>query len=168
MAASLDSRAQGALADLLETWATSPQPGDTVSPGRLLVAASEHRVYAGDALGALRLAERAVATGEHVPPDTRCYVVSALLGCGRAEEAWALAQEVLTRRTGDVEVHVFLGEAFAWHGESGAAARVFGRGLFACTDDDSVESLLGAWRRSRTRLPASVDLRLVPGQHVRT
>ncbi|GAB7193123.1 hypothetical protein NUM3379_38320 [Kineococcus sp. NUM-3379] len=169
MAASLDSRAQQALADLFEAWACTPQPDDSVSTARLLVAASEHRVYAGDAEGALRLAERAVSMGDDVPPDTRCYVVSALLACGRAAEAWELAERVAADHVGNAEVHLFLGEAFAWHGEIGTAARVFGRGIFGCAGDpEAVESLLGAWRRSRSRAVGGlpVDLRSVPGQRV--
>ena len=166
MSASRDARGQQALADLLEAWACTPQPGDTVPLGRLLVAASEHRVYAGDAEGALRLAERAVAMGEHVPPDTRCYVVSALLATGRTDEAWLLAERVVAG-TSDAEVHLFLGESFAWYGETSAAARLFGKGLSACAaDPEAVEALLGSWRRCRSRSARLLDLDGLPGQRV--
>ncbi|PPK97978.1 hypothetical protein CLV92_102129 [Kineococcus xinjiangensis] len=168
MTAALDARGQQAVADLLETWAYTPQPGDTVSIGRLLIAASEHRVYAGDPHGALRLAQRAVETGDDVPPDARCYVVSALLACGRGEEAWVLTERVMADHVrADAEVYLFLGETYGWYGEAAAAAQVFGRGLFRCAgDSEAVESLLGAWRRSRAARSGRIDLDDLPGQRV--
>ena len=162
-----DARGQRAVADLLQSWALGAVPGDSVSRGRLLVAASEHAAYAGDASRALRLARQALATGDHVSPDTRCYVVSALLVCGHLREAVALADEVLTDRPADVEAYLHLGDEFAWHRQSEEASRIYTLGLFRCAgDDEATEALLGAWRRGRSH-PRSVDLRervAVPAQ----
>ncbi|NYD23172.1 hypothetical protein [Kineococcus aurantiacus] len=158
LSAANDVRGQRAVADLLHSWARRAVPGDSVSRGRLFVAASEHAAFAGDARRALRLAREALATGDHVAPDTRCYVVSALLVCGHLREAVALADEVLDSRRGDVEVHLQLGEEFSWHGLAEEASRIYTLGMFRCAgDEDAVEQLLGAWRRGRG--PRTVDLR---------
>ena len=153
-----DARGQRAVADLLQSWARRAVPGDSVSRGRLLVAASEHAAFAGDAGRALRLARQALATGDHVSPDTRCYVVSALLVCGHLREAVALAEEVLDSRGDDVETYLFLGEEFCWHRQADEASRIYTLGMFRCADDDeATDALLGAWRRGRSR--RTLDLR---------
>ncbi|WP_369056058.1 tetratricopeptide repeat protein [Kineococcus terrestris] len=159
LSAANDAPGQRAVAELLESWALGAVPGDSVSRGRLLVAASEHAAFAGDGARALRLARQALGTGDHVSPDTRCYVVSALLVCGHLAEAVALAEQVLRERAGDVEAYLFLGEEFAWHRQPEEAQRVYTQGLFRCSaDEEAVEALLGAWRRGRGR-PSVVDLR---------
>ncbi|ABS05662.1 hypothetical protein Krad_4199 [Kineococcus radiotolerans SRS30216 = ATCC BAA-149] len=153
-----DARGQRAVADLLQSWARRAVPGDSVSRGRLLVAASEHAAFAGDASRALRLARQALATGDVVAPDTRCYVVSALLVCGHLREAVVLADEVLDSRGDDVDVYLHLGEEFSWHRQAEEASRIYTLGMFRCAgDDDATEQLLGAWRRGRA--PRTLDLR---------
>ncbi|NIZ91805.1 hypothetical protein [Kineococcus rubinsiae] len=148
--ASTDARGHRAVSLLLQSWARQQVPGDTVSRGRLLVAASEHSAFAGDARRCLKLAQQALATGDHVAPDTRCYVVSALLLCGRTHEAVLLAHEVLDERGDDVEAHIFLGDEFSWHHDSEEATRIYTLGLFRCAqDDEDTDALLGAWRRGR-------------------
>ncbi len=150
LSAATDAYGQRAVATLLEGWARRPVPGDTVSPARLLVAASEHAAYAGDARRALRLARRALETGDHVAPDTRCYVVSALLLRGHLREALALVEEVLADRPEDAEVYELLGEELARHGRCDEAARVWTSGLFRCAGDgEATEVLLAAMRRGR-------------------
>jgi len=151
LSASTQARDQRAVSHLLQSWARTVVPGDTVSRGRLLVAASEHSAFAGDARRALKLAQQALASGDHVAPDTRCYVVSALLLCGRTHEAVGLAHEVLDEHGDDVEVHIFLGDEFSWHHQGEEATRIYTLGLFRCAqDDDDTDALLGAWRRGRT------------------
>lgn len=159
LSATNDARGQRAVADLLQSWARRAVPGDSISRGRLLVAASEHSAYAGDARRALKLARQARATGDHVSPDTRCYEVSALLVCGHLREAVALTDEILDSCGADVEVHLFLGEEFSWHGEADEASRIYTQGMFRCAaDDEATDALLGAWRRGRSST-RSVDLR---------
>ncbi|PRY16820.1 hypothetical protein CLV37_103252 [Kineococcus rhizosphaerae] len=158
LSAANDARGQRAVADLLHSWARRAVPGDSVSRGRLFVAASEHAAFAGDARRALRLAREALATGDHVAPDTRCYVVSALLVCGHLREAVALADEVLDDPGADVDVYLQLGEEFSWHRQPEEASRIYTQGMFRCAgDEEATELLLGAWRRGRT--PRTIDLR---------
>ncbi|WP_432506598.1 hypothetical protein [Kineococcus arenarius] len=150
LSAATDARGQRAVAALLESWARRSVPGDSVSRARLLVAASEHSAYAGDSRRALRLARRALATGDHVAPDTRCYVVSALLLCGHLREALALVDEVLRDTPADAEVYELLGEELARHHRYDDAARVWTSGLFRCAgDEEATEVLLAAMRRGR-------------------
>jgi hypothetical protein len=166
LSAANDARGQRAVADLLQAWARRAVPGDSVTRGRLLVAASEHAAFAGDARRSLRLAREALGTGDHVAPDTRCYVVSALLVCGHLREAVVLADEILDSRGADVDVYLQLGEEFSWHRQAEEAARIYTLGMFRCAgDDEATEQLLGAWRRGRA--PRVVDLRdRVPAQAV--
>ena len=159
LSAANDARGQRAVADLLQSWARRAVPGDSISRGRLLVAASEHSAYAGDSRRALKLAHQALATGDHVAPDTRCYVVSALLVCGHLREAVVLTDEVLDSCGADVEVYLMLGDEFSWHRQADEAARIYTLGMFRCAaDDDATDALLGAWRRGRSST-RSVDLR---------
>jgi hypothetical protein len=164
LSAANDARGQRAVADLLQSWARRAVPGDSVSRGRLFVAASEHAAFAGDARRALRLAREALATGDHVAPDTRCYVVSALLVCGHLREAVVLADEIIDGHGADVDVYLHLGEEFSWHRQADQASRIYTLGMFRCAgDDESTEQLLGAWRRGRA--PRVVDLRdRIPAQ----
>ena len=163
LSAATDARGQRAVASLLESWARRAVPGDSVSRARLLVAASEHAAYAGDARRALRLARRALATGDPVAPDTRCYVVSALLLCGHLREAIALTDEVLADRPADAEAYLFLGEELAWHHQHDDATRVWTSGLFRCAgDEEATEVLLAAMRRTRGPL-RQLDLRAGAG-----
>lgn len=158
LSAANDVRGQRAVADLLQSWARRAVPGDSVSRGRLFVAASEHAAFAGDPRRALRLAREALATGDLVAPDTRCYLVSALLVCGHLREAVALTDRILESGDPDVDVYLHLGEEFSWHRHPEQASRVYTLGMFRCAgDDDATEQLLGAWRRGRG--PRVVDLR---------
>ncbi|MGI4896339.1 MAG: hypothetical protein ACRYF3_14625 [Janthinobacterium lividum] len=157
-----DPRGQRAVADLLQSWARRTVPGDSVSRGRLLVAASEHAAYAGDARRALRLAHQALATKDHVSPDTRCYVVAALLAGGNLCKAVGLAEEILDSRGDDVEAYLFLGEEFSWHHQSEEASRIYTLGMFRCAaDDEATDLLLGAWRRGRSSA-RTLDLEQLP------
>lgn len=70
-----------------EAWANEPHPDDEVSVAALLVHAGEALEVTDDVEGALAYFERAVADGGEVAPDARCYVIGALLGLGRHDEA---------------------------------------------------------------------------------
>lgn len=159
LSAANDARGQRAVADLLQSWARRAVPGDSITRGRMLVAASEHSAYAGDGRRALKLARQALATGDLVSPDTRCYVVSALLVCGHLREAVVLTDEILDSRGADVEAYLFLGEEFSWHRQADEAARIYTQGMFRCAgDDEATDALLGAWRRGRSST-RTLDLR---------
>jgi hypothetical protein len=99
-------------AEILEAWADDPRPGDEVSPGRLLVAAGEQRDFAGQPEAALALFRQAVATGDHVEPDVRCYLISALLEAGLVAESEDLIQRVKVDRPREPFVYDYIGEVF--------------------------------------------------------
>ncbi|MFB9376171.1 hypothetical protein ACFFKU_01235 [Kineococcus gynurae] len=160
LAAAPDPRSQQAVADLLQLWATGTHPDDSVSRGRLLVAASEHAVFANESARAVRLAREAIETRDTVSPDTRCYLISALLADDQLCEALELTEDVLDDRGGDAEVLVFLGEEFGFHGQPRLAHLILTRGLYRCADDEeATELLLSALRRIRSAAPSSVDVR---------
>ena len=100
-----------AAAEKLTAWAEESHPDDQdVSPAALLVSAGEHLTEAGDLEGAVALFRRAVAAGEHVPPDVRCYLHGGLLRVGDAEAARQIAEELRRERPVDGDVYLFLGE----------------------------------------------------------
>jgi predicted Zn-dependent protease len=100
-----------AAAEKLTAWAEEAHPGDQdVSPAALLVSAGEHLTEAGDLEGAVALFRRAVAAGEHVPPDVRCYLHGGLLRVGDTEAAREIAEELRRERPVDGNVYLFLGE----------------------------------------------------------
>ena len=82
----------------LEAWAAEgTRAGDEVNAAELLVFAAEQLTRVGDAREALRVARRAVATGEPVEPDVRCHLHHALLEAHR----WLTMS--VRRALGDVE-----------------------------------------------------------------
>ncbi|WP_244277061.1 tetratricopeptide repeat protein [Geodermatophilus obscurus] len=100
-----------AAAEKLAAWAEEAHPEDQdVSPASLLVSAGEHLTEAGDLEGAVALFRRAVATGQHVPPDVRCYLHGGMLRLGDAEAARRIAEELRRERPVDGDVYLFLGE----------------------------------------------------------
>ncbi len=113
-----------AVARRLEAWADAgPGAGDEVGAGDLLVAAGEQLLRVGDLSEAVRVLRRAVETGEHVPPDVRCYLHHALLASGDGDAARALAEEVRRERPADVDVYLLIGEDHELHGDLREAHR---------------------------------------------
>ncbi|SNS78929.1 hypothetical protein SAMN06893096_10830 [Geodermatophilus pulveris] len=112
-----------AAAEKLEAWAAEPHPDDAVNPAALLVRAGEHLTAAGDHDGAVVLFRRAVAAGQPVPPDVRCYLHSGLLEAGDVEGARELADELRRERSADGDVHLFVGEAYELAGDLRQAHR---------------------------------------------
>ncbi len=53
---------------------------------------------------------RAVAAGQHVPPDVRCYLHGGVLGLGDVDAARRIAEEMRRERPADGDVYLFLGE----------------------------------------------------------
>jgi Flp pilus assembly protein TadD len=100
-----------AAAERLAAWAEEPHPGDRdVSPASLLVSAGEHLTEAGDVEAAVAVFRRAVAAGQHVPPDVRCYLHGGLLKLGDVDAARRIAEEMRRERPVDGDVYLFLGE----------------------------------------------------------
>lgn len=122
--------------DVVERWAAEPHPDDEVSVGDILVHASESARYAGDLERSVDLARRAVATGDPVVPDTRCYLLHGLLETGRDEEAAELAQELRRIRPVDPDVCELVGESYELTGHPDDAIRWFTRGLVRAERDD--------------------------------
>ncbi|TDC54346.1 hypothetical protein E1212_02575 [Jiangella ureilytica] len=149
------------LARQFEDWAADPQPGDVDDTGTLLVRASEAWVRAGEHERAVDAARRAVDTGHEVPPNTRCFLVDALLAAGRVEEADALAGELRRVRGGDTFVLLFLGESYEERAHSAKAHRWFTMGLTAAERHGdpagAVPSLLAARFRVRRDLELPYD-----------
>jgi tetratricopeptide (TPR) repeat protein len=100
-----------AAAEKLGAWAEEAHPHDQdISPASLLVSAGEHLTEAGDLEGAVALFRRAVAAGQHVPPDVRCYLHGGLLRLGDVEAARQIGEELRRERPVDGDVYLFLGE----------------------------------------------------------
>ncbi|MGY1680647.1 hypothetical protein [Geodermatophilus sp. SYSU D01176] len=100
-----------AAAEKLDAWAEEAHPDDRdVTPAALLVSAGEHLTEAGDLEAAVAAFRRAVAAGQHVPPDVRCYLHGGLLRLGDVEAARQIAEELRHERPVDGDVYLFLGE----------------------------------------------------------
>lgn len=151
----------GGLAQQLEDWAADPHPDDVEDAGTLFVQASEHWIGAGTPGRAVDAARRAVDTGDEVPPDTRCYLVDALLAAGRLDEADAVAGELRRAHGDDPLVLVFLGESYEEAGQLDQAHRWYTMGLTAAErhGDPSgvVPTLLAGRFRVRRELELPVD-----------
>ena len=95
-----------------EAWAAEPHPADEVSVAALLVHAGEALELAGDIEGALAYFDRAVADGGDVLPDARCYVIGALLGLGRHDEADSATAALMQTRPRDPFVYEYVGAGY--------------------------------------------------------
>ena len=125
-----------AAAEKLTAWADEAHPDDQdVSPASLLVSAGEHLTEAGDLEGAAALFRRAVATGQTVPPDVRCYLHGGLLRLGDAEAARQIAEELRRERPVDGDVYLFLGENHELAGDLREAHRWLTMGARRTLDD---------------------------------
>ena len=126
-----------AAADLL-AWAIEPHPDDDPEASRaeLMVSAAAQLSLAGDREPALGVLREAVATGEHVNPDVRAYLINGLLECGLAEEADKVAEELRRERPADVMVHDLVGTAFERVGRLDVALRWFTSGMMRAVRDD--------------------------------
>ncbi|WNV74135.1 M48 family metallopeptidase [Geodermatophilus sp. DSM 44513] len=155
-----------AAAEELEAWAAEPHPQDAVHPAALLVRAGEHLSAAGDHDGAVVLFHRAVAAGQPVPPDARCYLHGALLQTGDAEAARQLADELRRERPADGDVYLFLGESYESAGDLRQAHRWLTLGAQRALSDvqdgefsaaDDATGLLMARLRVRDALGLPLD-----------
>ena len=125
-----------ATAEKLAAWAEEARPDDQdVSPASLLVSAGEHLTEAGDPEGAVALFRRAVATGQHVPPDVRCYLHGGLLRVGDTGAARRIAEELRRERPVDGDVYLFLGENHELAGDLREAHRWLTMGARRAIDD---------------------------------
>ncbi len=160
-----------ATARQLEEWAAEgTRDGDEVKAAELLVVAGEQLVRVGDTEEAVRLFRRAVATGEPVDPDVRCYLHHGLLAAGDVAAARELADSLRRGRPADVDVYLLIGEDYEGHGDLAAAHRWLTLGVRRALDDveDADEaaadlaashaaSALRARRRVRQRLGMPPD-----------
>jgi tetratricopeptide (TPR) repeat protein len=113
-----------ALAEKFATWAEEVHPDDrAVSPAALLVNAGEQLMEAGDVEAAVAAFRRAVAAGQPVPPDVRCYLHGGLLKLGDADAAHRIADELRRERPADGDVYLFLGENYELAGDLREAHR---------------------------------------------
>ncbi|MGY1780345.1 hypothetical protein [Geodermatophilus sp. SYSU D01036] len=116
------------------------------------------------------MARRAVATGEPVLPDARCFLHHALLEVGDVDAARELAGQVRRERPADVDVYLLLGEDYEVHGDLREAHRWLTLGVRRAledvvdVDDASEEQvlrqaahLLVARRRVRRQLDMPAD-----------
>ena len=137
-----------AAAERLTAWADEPRPGDSeVSPAALLVSAGEHLTEAGDVEGAVAAFRRAVALGQHVPPDVRCYLHGALLKAGDVDAARSIAEEMRRERPTDGDVYLFLGENHELVGDLREAHRwltMGARQAFNGVEDGDDQAAVGA------------------------
>ena len=125
-----------AAAEKLAVWAEEAHPDDQdISPASLLVNAGEHLTEAGDLEGAVALFRRAVATGQTVPPDVRCYLHGGLLRLGDAEAARQIAEELRRERPVDGDVYLFLGKNHELAGDLREAHRWLTMGARRTLDD---------------------------------
>ncbi|SFO42486.1 hypothetical protein SAMN05660359_03359 [Geodermatophilus obscurus] len=155
----------------LETWAAEgTRAGDEVNAAELLVCAGEGLARIGDTHEAVRLFRRAVATGEPVVPDVRCYLHHGLLAIGDTDAARELADGIRRERPADADVYLFIGEDHEIHGDLREAHRWLTLGarvaLGDVDDADEPEALdaatgaaflLTARRRVRRRLDMPPD-----------
>jgi predicted Zn-dependent protease len=132
-----------AAARQLEAWAAEgTRPGDEVNAAQLLVLAGEQFARAGDDHEAARVLRRAVATGEPVVPDVRCYLHHALLAIGEVEAARELADGIRRERPADADVYLFIGEDLEVHGDLRSAHRWLTLGArTALADVDDADTL---------------------------
>lgn len=144
-----------------EEWAADPQPGDVDDTGTLLVQAGEAWTSAGEHERAVDAARRAVGTGDEVPPDTRCYLVDALLAAGRVDEADAVAGELRRTVGGDAFVLTFLAQSYEENGQTASAHRWYTMGLTSAErhgdPTGAVPSLLAGRFRVRRELELPLD-----------
>jgi predicted Zn-dependent protease len=155
-----------AAAEKLATWAEEAHPDDQdVSPASLLVSAGEHLTEAGDLEGAVALFRRAVAAGQHVPPDVRCYLHGGLLRLGDVEAARQIAEELRRERPVDGDVYLFLGENHELAGDLREAHRWLTMGARRAVndvedgDDRAAEDAAGLLM-ARLRVRHALDLPL--------
>ncbi|SEE20098.1 hypothetical protein [Jiangella alba] len=147
-----------ALARQFEDWAGDPQRDDVEDAATLLVEASEAWVRAGEPEQAVDAARRAVEAGHDVAPDTRCYLVGALLAAGRTGDADAVAAEVRRSRRGDTFVLSFLGESYEEAGHLVEAHRWFTMGLAAAERGGDPAGAAPALLAGRFRVRRELDL----------
>jgi predicted Zn-dependent protease len=125
-----------AAARQLEAWAAEgTRPGDEVNAAQLLVLAGEQLARAGDTHEAVRVLRRAVATGEPVVPDVRCYLHHALLEAGDVDAAREVADGIRRGRPADGDVYLFVGEDLEIHGDLRGAHRWLTLGARTALDD---------------------------------
>lgn len=130
---------------------------------RALVAAGEHWTYAEDPDRALECFERAVATGGHAEPGTRCYLAGHLLVAGRPGEAADLFRRERSLHPSPA-LFVFAGEAYEVSGDLRQAAAWYTAGYTRFEHAGSAQDLLwllGSRRRARAALgepPDELDL----------
>ncbi len=155
-----------ATAEKLAAWAEEARPDDQdVSPASLLVSAGEHLTEAGDPEGAVALFRRAVATGQHVPPDVRCYLHGGLLRVGDTGAARQIAEELRRERPVDGDVYLFLGENHELAGDLREAHRWLTMGArraigdVEAGDDRAAEDAAGLLM-ARLRVRHALDLPL--------
>jgi hypothetical protein len=157
-----------AMARQLEAWAAEgTRDGDEVNAAELLVFAAEQITRVGDAQEALRLFRRAVATGEPVEPDVRCFLHHALLEVGDVDGARELAGRMRRERPTDVDVYLLIGEDYEVHGDLREAHRWLTLGTRRALDDveDADEgeetlaaSLAASLVRARWRVRRALDM----------
>jgi thioredoxin-like negative regulator of GroEL len=124
------------MARQLEAWAEEPRPaGAEVNAAELLVAAAEQLIRISDVHDAVGLLRRAVATGEPVEPDVRCYLHHAFLKAGDVEAARDLAEQVRRERPADGDVYLLIGEDYELHGSLREAHRWLTLGARRALDD---------------------------------
>ncbi len=125
-----------AAAEKLVVWAEETHPDDQgVSPASLLVSAGEHLTEAGDVEAAVAAFRRAVAAGQHVPPDVRCYLHGGLLKAGDVDAARRIADEMRRERPVDGDVYRFIGEDHELAGDLREAHRWLTMGARRALDD---------------------------------
>ncbi|MGY1736992.1 tetratricopeptide repeat protein [Geodermatophilus sp. SYSU D00684] len=142
-------------------------PGQTPEQSRAI---ARQLTRVGDGHEALRVARRAVATGEPVLPDVRCFLHHALLEVGDVDTARELAGQVRREPPADVDVYLLLGEDYEVDGDLREAHRWLTLGVRRALEDvvdvhDASEDqvlrqaahLLVARRRVRRQLDMPAD-----------
>ena len=142
------------VAEVLQSWADSPQPEDEVSPGDLLVAAGSQWGLTGDHARAIECYRRAVAIGEtdHYR-DPRVHLLSGLLEAEQLEEAAELERALRREPPPEADDFNFVAESYEGLGDLRTAARWFTIGLDRTADDDG-QLAIGRFRvRRQAGLP---------------
>ncbi len=131
------------------------------------MAAAWHRERAGEQAAALDLYRRAVLAPGTAPPDTRCWLHSALLTSGLVDEARQLADVLRREGPSDPMVFEVVGENFEEAGDLVQAHRWFTMGIrhldiegldeLTAQDDPFDYSLIRARRRVRRLLDLPLD-----------